>query len=71
MVGFGEKGRENYFHESNKKKQCIGISKFEAKYPMHISLFKEWKILKIKDILEVEICLLLHDFLKAKLPQSF
>ena len=34
-------------------------------------LFKEWKILKIKDIVEIENCLLVHDFLKGKLPQSF
>ena len=34
-------------------------------------LFKEWKILRIKDILEIKSCPLVHDFLKGKLPQSF
>ena len=34
-------------------------------------LFKEWKILKIKDIVEIQNCLFLHLFLKRKLPKSF
>ena len=34
-------------------------------------LFKEWKILKIKDIVDMQNCLLVHSFLKGKLPKSF
>ena len=34
-------------------------------------LFKEWKILKIKDIVEIQNCLLSYSFLKGKLPKSF
>ena len=34
-------------------------------------LFKEWKIRKIKDIEEIQNCLLSHSFLKGKLPKSF
>ena len=34
-------------------------------------LFKEWKILKIKDIVEAQNCLLSYSFLKGKLPKSF
>ena len=34
-------------------------------------LFKEWKILKIKDIVEIQNCLFVHSFLKGKLPKSF
>jgi hypothetical protein len=34
-------------------------------------LFKEWKIFKIKDIVETQYCLLSYSFLKGKLPKSF
>ena len=34
-------------------------------------LFKEWKILKIKDIVEIQNCLLSYLFFKEKLPKSF
>ena len=34
-------------------------------------LFKEWKILKIKDIVEIQNCLLSYSFLKEKLPKYF
>ena len=34
-------------------------------------LFKEWKILKIKDIVEIQNCLFVHSFLKGKLPKYF
>ena len=33
--------------------------------------FKEWIILKINDIVEMQTCLLVHSFLNAKLPESF
>ena len=36
-----------------------------------LPLFKEWKILKIKDIVDMQNCLLVHSFLKGKLPKSF
>ena len=34
-------------------------------------LFKKWKILKIKDIVNTQNCVLVHSFLKGKLPKSF
>ena len=34
-------------------------------------LFKKWKILKIKDIVEIQNCPLCCSFLKGKLPKSF
>ena len=34
-------------------------------------LFKKWKILKIKDIVDMQKCLLVHSFLKGTLPKSF
>ena len=34
-------------------------------------LFKKWKILKIKDIVEIQNCIFVHSFLKGKLPKSF
>lgn len=34
-------------------------------------LFKVWKILKIKDTVDMLNCLLVHSFLKGKLPKSF
>ena len=48
--------------------RIISFSEFRA----HTSpLFKEHKILKFQDHIELENCLLIHDFLKNKLPQSF
>ena len=34
-------------------------------------LLKKWKILKIKDIVDLQNCLLCHAFLNGKLPTSF
>ena len=34
-------------------------------------LFKKWKILKIKDIVDLQNCLLCHSFLNGNLPTSF
>ena len=34
-------------------------------------LFKEWKIPKIKDIVDMQNCLLAHSFLRGKLLNSF
>ena len=34
-------------------------------------LFKEWKILQIKDIVEIQHCLFSYSLLKEKLPKSF
>ena len=34
-------------------------------------LFKEWKILKIKDIVDLQNSLLYHSFLNGKVPTSF
>ena len=34
-------------------------------------LFKNWKIFKIKDIVDIQNYLIVHSFLKGKLPKSF
>ena len=48
--------------------RIISFSEFRA----HTSpLFKEHNILKFQDHVVLENCLLIHDFLKNKLPQSF
>ena len=48
--------------------RIISFSEFRA----HTSpLFKEYKILKFQDHIVLENCLLIHDFLNNKLPQSF
>ena len=34
-------------------------------------LLKEWKILKMRDIVEIQNTLLVHSYLRGKLPKSF
>ena len=44
------------------------LSDFRA----HLSpLFKKWKIIKMKDIVDMQNCLLNHSFLNNRLPKSF
>jgi hypothetical protein len=46
----------------------MSFSEFRA----HSSpLFKKFEILKIEDQIELSNCLLVHDYLKGKLPKSF
>ena len=53
------------------QKKALRIISF-AEFRAHTSpLFKEHKILKFQDHIVLENCLLIHDFLKNKLPQSF
>ena len=48
--------------------RIISFSEFRS----HTSpLFKKHKILKLQDHVALENCLLIHDFLNKKLPQSF
>ena len=48
--------------------RIISFSDFRA----HSSpLFKKWKILKMKDIVDMQNCLLSHSFLNDRLPKSF
>ena len=48
--------------------RIISFSEFRA----HTSpIFKQYKILKFQDHIVLENCLLIHDFLKNNLPQSF
>ena len=53
------------------QKKALQLMSFSDLHEPYSPLFKESKILKIKDIAEIENCLLVHDFLEGKLPQSF
>ena len=50
------------------QKKALRIMSFSDFKEPSSPLFKEWKILKIKDI---QNCLLSYSFLKGKLPKSF
>ena len=53
------------------QKKTLQIMSFSDLREPSSPLFKEWKILKIKDIVEIQKCLFVHSFLKGKLPKSF
>ena len=53
------------------QKKALRIMSFSDFKEPSSPLFKEWKILKIKDIVEIQNCLLSYSFLKGKLPKSF
>ena len=53
------------------QKKALRIMSFSDSREPSSPLFKEWKILKIKDIVDMQNCLLVHSFLKGKLPKSF
>ena len=53
------------------QKKALRIMSFSDFKEPSSPLFKEWKILKIKDIVEIQNCLLCYSFLKGKLPKSF
>ena len=53
------------------RKKTLRIMYFSDFKEPSSPLFKVWKILKIKDIVEIQNCLLSYSFLKGKLPKSF
>ena len=53
------------------QKKALRIMSFSELQDPSSPLFKKWKILKIKDIVEIQNCLFVHSFLKGKLPKSF
>ena len=53
------------------QKKALRIMSFSDSRVSSLQLFKEWDILKIKDIVDIQNCLLVHPFLKEKLPKSF
>ena len=50
-------------------KKALRIISFSDLRESSSHLFKEWK--KVKDVVEIQICLFVHSFLKGKLPESF
>ena len=53
------------------QKKALRIMSF-SDFRAHSSpLFKKWKILKMKDIVDMQNCLLSHSFLNDRLPKSF
>ena len=53
------------------QKKALRIISFADFREPSSPLFKKWKILKVNDIVEMQNCLLVHSFLKGKLPKSF
>ena len=53
------------------QKKALRIMSFSELQDPSSPLFKRWKILKIKDIVEIQNCLFVHSFLTGKLPKSF
>ena len=53
------------------QKKALRIMSFSDLREPSSPLFKKWKILKIKDIVNTQNCVLVHSFLKGKLPKSF
>ena len=53
------------------KKKALRIMSFSDQRKPSSPLFKEWKILRIIDIVDMQNCLLAHSVLKGKLPKSF
>ena len=58
-------------NSKNCKKKALRIIFLSDLQEQSSPLFKEWKILKIKDIVEIQNCLFVHSFPKGKLPKSF
>ena len=52
-------------------KKALQMISFLDPHEASSALFKEWKILKIKDMVDIQICLLVHSFLKEKLSKLF
>ena len=53
------------------QKKALRIMYFSDLRDPSSPLLKKWKILKIKDIVDLQNCLLCHSFLNGKLPTSF
>ena len=53
------------------QKKALRIMSFSDFRDPSSPLFKDWKILKMKDLVEMQNCLLCHSFLNGKLPKSF
>ena len=53
------------------QKKTLGVIFFADFQARSSPLFTKWKILKIKDLVEMQNILLVHSFLKGELPKSF
>ena len=53
------------------QKKALRIMSFKDFREPSSPLFKDWKILKMRDLVEMQNCLLSYSFLKGNLPESF
>ena len=60
--------RKNIHKLQKKALRIMSFSEFNASSS---PLFKQWEILKLDDFMTIKNCSLAHDFLNAKLPETF